>query len=251
MSSSLDLLAPSLETVETTKEIIIVPVDASPFEISTGEKRKREGGRVRSRVWQHFSKLEKRPGEREECRCNYCGNLYVCSSKSGTTHLNRHIFEGGCPKYKPALSEMQNLTSYPKDDLDDDNNITPLRVNTEDSTRNFSEQEVAENFASELVQLKEENTKLLHERDDLAAQKTNLEQLIVTMASETARLMEENTKLKEECSRLQEERHKTVTREEFVRLETQVSKLREDFERDRRVFPAATMAALAHFQKGR
>lgn len=236
--------------METTKEII-VPVDATPVEISTGEKRKREGGRVRSRVWQHFTKLEKRLGEREECRCNYCGNLYVCSSRSGTTHLNRHIFEGGCPKYKPTLSETQNLTSYPKDDLDDDGNVTPLRVNTEHSTRNFSEQEVAKNFASELVQLKEASTKLLHERDDLAAQKTSLEQLIVTMVTETARLMEENTKLKEECSRLQEERHRTVTREEFVRLETQVSKLREDFERDRRAFPAATVAALARLQKGR
>lgn len=87
--------------------------------------------------------------------------------------------------------------------------------------------------------------------------------------------MEENTKLKEECTKLQEEKQKTVTREvillksayrvklsfyplivlsclqEFVRLETQVSKLREDFERDRRGFPAATMAALAHLQKGR
>ncbi|KAI6685343.1 hypothetical protein NL676_031256 [Syzygium grande] len=179
MSSSLDLLAPSLETVETTKEII-VPVEASPFEITTGEKRKREGGRVRSRVWQHFTKLEKRPGEREEC-------------------------------------------SYPKDDLDDGDNVTPLRVHTGHSMRNFSEQEASENFASKLVQLKEENTKLLHERDDLAAQKTTLEQLIVTMAAETARLMEENTKLKEECTKLQEEKQKTVTREDFARLETQIN----------------------------
>ena len=46
-------------------------------------------------------------------------------------------------------------------------------------------QEFPDYLASELAQMKEENTRLQQERDDLAAQKTGLEQLILSMATET------------------------------------------------------------------
>lgn len=104
----------------------------------TGEKRKREGGKLRSRVWQHFTRLEKKPGEREECRCNYCGQLYACSSRCGTTHLNRHIFDGGCPQYSKHHSsdptvDIATPISFLCADLDYDRRAIPLRNDSWDS----------------------------------------------------------------------------------------------------------------------
>ncbi|KAI4383738.1 hypothetical protein MLD38_009542 [Melastoma candidum] len=244
MDSSFDQISPPLETLEATNEIII-NVDAAPLRPSTGEKRKRER-RLRSRVWQHFTKLEKRPGEREECQCNHCSQFYVCSNKSGTTHLNRHIFDGGCPKYKPTSDETtQKQLDYGNDGLEEDAKFMPGRL---DRGNGWKYHEQAE---QEIAQLKEENARIQQEKDALAVQKSNLEQLVVSMAAETARLVEENSKLKESSAKLQEEKQKTITREEFTRLEDQVTKLREDFERDRRGFPAAALAAITQLQKNK
>ncbi|OWM69017.1 uncharacterized protein LOC116211165 isoform X2 [Punica granatum] len=250
MSSS-DQFAEPLQMIDATAGIIPDPdVSPAPFEATTGEKRKREG-KFRSRVWLHFTRLEKRPGEREECQCNHCGQFYACSSRCGTTHLNRHIFDGGCPKYKPPPSDSQTPTVHARENFEDILNGIHLRVDQTDSQINSNNKETLEQMEAQVARLKEDNAKLQQEKDALIAQKENLEQLLVTMASETARLTEENTKLKEDCAKLQEEKHKIVTREEFMRLEARVSKLKEDFEKDRRGFPAAAVAALAQIHKNR
>ncbi|PKI73395.1 hypothetical protein CRG98_006333 [Punica granatum] len=201
--------------IDATAGIIPDPdVSPAPFEATTGEKRKREG-KFRSRVWLHFTRLEKRPGEREECQCNHCGQFYACSSRCGTTHLNRHIFDGGCPKYKPPPSDSQTPTVHARENFEDILNGIHLRVDQTDSQINSNNKETLEQMEAQ------------------------------------ARLTEENTKLKEDCAKLQEEKHKIVTREEFMRLEARVSKLKEDFEKDRRGFPAAAVAALAQIHKNR
>ncbi|KAI5662424.1 hypothetical protein M9H77_21747 [Catharanthus roseus] len=81
----------------TNNELMLDVHDLS--ESSTGEKRKREG-KFRSKAWDHFTKLIKEDGTYEKCKCNHCHKLFTCSSKSGTTHLLRHITEGICPVFK-------------------------------------------------------------------------------------------------------------------------------------------------------
>lgn len=188
----------------------------TPFEASTGEKRKREG-RIRSGVWQHFTRLEKKPGEREECRCNHCGQLYACSSRSGTGHLNRHIFDGRCPKYKPMPLNSQASIAHEREDLDDIFSGMPPKVSPMDTPSDSlnkvtgstlldvdelnvfltgshlisysfdHSQEDLVQMESQLAPLKRENTKLRKEKDALTAQKESLEQLLVAMAAETVR----------------------------------------------------------------
>lgn len=80
-------------------------MDVNEFSLSTGDKRKREG-KLRSRVWLHFTKLMKEDGTCEKCKCNHCLRLFTCSSRSGTTHLLRHITEGICPAYKKDKREV-------------------------------------------------------------------------------------------------------------------------------------------------
>ncbi|KAL3821240.1 hypothetical protein ACJIZ3_007145 [Penstemon smallii] len=81
-------------------------------EASMGDKRKREG-KLRSKVWHHFSKLRKADGTSDKCQCNYCKKLFTCSSKSGTTHLLRHITDGICPAFKTENRDMTvTVSSY-------------------------------------------------------------------------------------------------------------------------------------------
>ncbi|KAL3503140.1 hypothetical protein ACH5RR_037589 [Cinchona calisaya] len=81
-------------------------------EASTGEKRKREV-KLRSKAWEHFTKLIKEDGTYEKCQCNHCNKLFTCSSRSGTTHLLRHITEGICPVYKKEKKDRpQSLLNY-------------------------------------------------------------------------------------------------------------------------------------------
>ncbi|KAL3718347.1 hypothetical protein ACJRO7_003476 [Eucalyptus globulus] len=203
---SSDALAPSrgsLFSIVDAANGIIVDVDAIPFKISTGEKRK---GRE-CRGWQHFTKVEKKPGECEECMYNPCGHLYVCYNRSRTTHLNRDIFDGGCSIYKPILNESEKFGSHGKQESEDYLYLKPLRY--EQSQSIFTEQ-------AHLAQPRDQNIRLQRKRDGAAAEKATLEQLIVTMKAETACLAEENTKLKEECTRIQEEKQRIVTREEII-----------------------------------
>ncbi|KAL3636914.1 hypothetical protein CASFOL_019213 [Castilleja foliolosa] len=74
-------------------------------EASAGDKRKREG-KLRSKVWQHFTKIVKEDGKCDKCQCNHCQKLFTCSSRSGTTHLLRHITDGICPIFKKDKSEI-------------------------------------------------------------------------------------------------------------------------------------------------
>ncbi|GER29174.1 transposon protein [Striga asiatica] len=70
-----------------------------PPEASPGEKRSREG-KMRSKVWHHFTKILKEDGKCDKCQCNHCQKLFTCSSRSGTTHLLRHITDGICPVFR-------------------------------------------------------------------------------------------------------------------------------------------------------
>ncbi|GFP78651.1 zinc finger bed domain-containing protein ricesleeper 3 [Phtheirospermum japonicum] len=79
-------------------------------EASAGDKRKREG-KLRSKVWQHFTKILKEDGKCDKCQCNHCQKLFTCSSRSGTTHLLRHITDGICPVFKKDKSAI-TISSY-------------------------------------------------------------------------------------------------------------------------------------------
>ncbi|KAI8567828.1 hypothetical protein RHMOL_Rhmol02G0151900 [Rhododendron molle] len=58
-------------------------------DVSQPLKRKRT---LRSKVWNHFSKI----GE-ETARCNHCKKIFVASSAKGISHLKNHIEKPTCP----------------------------------------------------------------------------------------------------------------------------------------------------------
>lgn len=114
-------------------------VDATPLQTRTGEKRKREG-RLRSKVWEHFTKLENMPGKHKECMCNYCKKLFSCSSRAGTTHLKRHIFHRRCAVYKNENEDKsQSLLNYEKGSLEQASNVGPWKFDQERSWRDLTE----------------------------------------------------------------------------------------------------------------
>ncbi|XP_051136298.1 uncharacterized protein LOC127254967 [Andrographis paniculata] len=80
--------------------------------MSVSEKRRREG-KSRSKVWQHFTKIIKEDGGCDKCQCNHCHKLFTCSSRSGTTHLLRHVTDGICPAFKKEKEKMVTVSSYP------------------------------------------------------------------------------------------------------------------------------------------
>ncbi|CAH9104420.1 unnamed protein product [Cuscuta epithymum] len=94
--------------VEGNNENIMDTTDLT--DTSTGEKRKREG-KLRSVVWQHFTKLIREDGTCEKCKCGHCNKLFTCSSRSGTTHLLRHLTEGRCPVFKLDKKDDHALTN--------------------------------------------------------------------------------------------------------------------------------------------
>lgn len=95
-------------------------------EASTGDKRKREG-KVRSKVWQHFTKVIREDGKCDKCQCNHCQKLFTCSSRSGTTHLLRHIAEGICPVFKKEKDKTITVSSYPRGSMEHRNGIIPWK----------------------------------------------------------------------------------------------------------------------------
>ncbi|XP_010548831.1 PREDICTED: zinc finger BED domain-containing protein RICESLEEPER 1-like [Tarenaya hassleriana] len=70
---------------------------------TTNNKRKHESSKrvvpVRSKVWDHFTKLPSNPNK---CSCNYCGAELNGSSFSGTSSLKSHI-EKSCKVYKKLV----------------------------------------------------------------------------------------------------------------------------------------------------
>ncbi|XP_047946373.1 uncharacterized protein LOC125192771 [Salvia hispanica] len=82
-------------------------------EASIGDKRKRDG-KLRSEVWLHFTKVIQEDGTCEKCQCNHCRKLFTCSSRSGTTHLKRHIDARICPVYKKDKDKTVTISSYPR-----------------------------------------------------------------------------------------------------------------------------------------
>ncbi|KAH6764336.1 hypothetical protein C2S52_013274 [Perilla frutescens var. hirtella] len=95
-------------------------------EASIGDKRKREG-KLRSKVWQHFTKVIREDGKCDKCQCNHCQKLFTCSSRSGTTHLLRHITEGICPVYKKDKEKTVTISSYPRGSMEQRNGILPWK----------------------------------------------------------------------------------------------------------------------------
>ncbi|KAK1277975.1 hypothetical protein QJS04_geneDACA018844 [Acorus gramineus] len=69
--------------------------DISTTVISSSRLRKRKN-KLKSFVWDHFTKLD---NGKEECVCGNCGKVYSCNSRSGTSHLKRHL-ELQCGGYK-------------------------------------------------------------------------------------------------------------------------------------------------------
>lgn len=98
-------------------------------EASTGEKRKREV-KLRSKAWEHFTKLIKEDGTYEKCQCNHCNKLFTCSSRSGTTHLLRHITEGICPVYnKGKRDRPPTILNYTRGSSEPRNSMTSWKFN--------------------------------------------------------------------------------------------------------------------------
>lgn len=108
-------------------------------EASTGEKRKREG-RLRSKVWQHFTKLIKEDGTCDKCKCNHCHKLFTSSTRSGTTHLLRHISEGICPAFKKVKKENSLAAfSYIGGSIDRKVGINPWKFDQELGQASFEQ----------------------------------------------------------------------------------------------------------------
>ncbi|KAK6154288.1 hypothetical protein DH2020_008536 [Rehmannia glutinosa] len=95
-------------------------------EASMGDKRKREG-KLRSKVWEHFTKIMKEDGRCDKCQCNHCQKLFTCSSRSGTTHLLRHITDGICPVFKNNKDKTMAISSYLRGGTEQRNNLLPWK----------------------------------------------------------------------------------------------------------------------------
>ncbi|KAF3658058.1 hypothetical protein FXO38_13398 [Capsicum annuum] len=108
-------------------------------ESSTGEKRKREG-RLRSRVWQHFTKLIKEDGTCDKCKCNHCHKIFTSSTRSGTTHLLRHISEGICPAFKRVKTEnTPTVFGYVGGSIDRKVSVSPWKYDQELGQASFEQ----------------------------------------------------------------------------------------------------------------
>ena len=101
-------------------------MDATPLESGpSGEKRKR-AVKLRSRVWQQFTKLKNKGKKREECRCNYYKHIFSCPSNGGTTHLIRHIESGLCSVYpKGKGDKSQTLLTFTTESLGQASTVIP------------------------------------------------------------------------------------------------------------------------------
>ncbi|KAL8510127.1 hypothetical protein ACS0TY_017083 [Phlomoides rotata] len=107
-------------------------------EASIGDKRKREG-KLRSKVWHHFTKIIKEDGRCDKCQCNHCQKLFTCSSRSGTTHLLRHITDGICPVFKKDKDRTVTISSYMREQR---NGIHPWKFDHGPSTQQCMDVEV-------------------------------------------------------------------------------------------------------------
>ncbi|CAD5333143.1 unnamed protein product [Arabidopsis thaliana] len=84
------------ESIHENDEMSKEEIETSIFGKST--KKKDNGGaggsgsklskKVRSWVWDHFTKLS---NDVNHCNCNYCGKELACSTKSGTSTLKKHL----------------------------------------------------------------------------------------------------------------------------------------------------------------
>lgn len=114
MSQSSELEAIKMDDERSSPAAVEVN---SNSKASAGEKRKPEGQsgssskKLRSRVWDHFTKIVKEDGQSDKCQCNHCHKLFSCSSRSGTTHLLRHIADGICHAYKKDKDSMVTISS--------------------------------------------------------------------------------------------------------------------------------------------
>lgn len=107
-------------------------------EACSSDKRKREG-KLRSKVWQHFTKIMKEDGRCEKCQCNHCQKLFTCSSRSGTTHLLRHITDGICPVFKKDKDKTVTVSSYARGG---GGPLLPWKFDGQSSTQHYMDVEI-------------------------------------------------------------------------------------------------------------
>lgn len=111
---------------------------------SVSGKRKREG-KLRSKVWQHFTKIIKEDGKCEKCQCNHCHKLFTCSSRSGTTHLLRHITDGICSAFRKEKDRATTISGYVRGSMEPRNSLLPWKFDQglgQSSTQQFMDVEV-------------------------------------------------------------------------------------------------------------
>ncbi|XP_012839258.1 PREDICTED: zinc finger BED domain-containing protein RICESLEEPER 2-like [Erythranthe guttata] len=90
-------------------------------------KRKRSV-KLRSEVWNHFSKVESKDGAKAKCKCNYCKKAFSCPSKGGTAHLLCHITELKCPIYRKMQTNKNVGKSQALIHVEDKNQIQDARM---------------------------------------------------------------------------------------------------------------------------
>ena len=106
-------------------------------------------------MWQYFTKLEARSKKREECRCNYCKNIFSCPSNGGITHLIRHIESGLCSIYpKGNDDKSQTLLTFTTESSGQGSTIIPWKFDQERSQGDLTEliinRELPFNFVEDL-----------------------------------------------------------------------------------------------------
>ena len=57
-------------------------------QVAKPKTRKRK---LRSKYWPFFEMLPLSQDNRQRCKCNKCGVIYICESKYGTGNLKRHV----------------------------------------------------------------------------------------------------------------------------------------------------------------
>ncbi|EPS74430.1 hypothetical protein M569_00330 [Genlisea aurea] len=86
--------------MEDANSVLILDPNGQSGGSKTTTETVKKDAKVRSIVWQHFSKIIDEDGSCCKCQCNHCRKFFTCSKKSGTTHLLRHISDGICPVLK-------------------------------------------------------------------------------------------------------------------------------------------------------
>ena len=93
----------------------IPPLGVAPPQTQTKTKTQQatiNGGKVPSKIWDHFSKIEGCDPLYPKSQCNYCQRHYNCHQKrNGTSAMWSHI-KSGCKKHPYRHDKGQTTMSY-------------------------------------------------------------------------------------------------------------------------------------------